>query len=178
MSESEKIALLAQLYEQYYKDACEYCLSKISHDNRLTSFVEDSVQEAFIKLMGKIDTLPPDITLSGWLCKAAWNKFRSRIRSGNKQERIIFENITEFYKDPLVVDNDIDEWVKTDAFWDKVDEICQSSSDIEEKVFNSYFVDDSSILETATDNNLSKNSVRSAIDRIRKRLRKKYKDDT
>jgi|GEM_PF-4707347 len=173
MSDNGRNSLFTKLYRAYYKDVCDYCLTKIRYNDQLAPYVEDCVQDAFVKLMEKIDILSPEVNLSGWLCKTAWYKLLTRIHSAGVQKRIILEHITELYTDPLSVDNEIDEWVKTDAFLEKIDKIYQSSSEIEEKVFNSYFVQNSSIMETATDNNLSKNSVRSAVERIRRRLQNK-----
>lgn len=175
MSENERNALIDQLYKDYYKDVCEHCLKMINYESRLTSFVEDCVQEAFVRLMDEIDMLSPDVNRAGWLCNKAWNLLRTHIRSTKKQKRILLKNAVKLYKDPMDVDNEIDEWVQTDAFHEKLKKICQTSSEIEKKVLNSFFVQDESIAETAEKNNLSKNSVRSAIERIRRRIRKNRK---
>lgn len=173
MSETQMNSLLEELYQEYYKVVYDHCLHMLGYNERLNHLIDDCVQEAFVTYMLSEKKLRNHPNPVGWLCKTAWNRMRNAIRMTSKDNRIVEELINDVKVNSGYIEPAFDLWSNIEAPSSKLTKIDQSLTEIERKVFDSYFLDDLSLDETAAENHISMNSVRSALDRIRKRAKKK-----
>ena len=175
MSESEKNRELKSLYEKYFKTVYRYCLSKINYQQCFVPLAEDCANEAFIRLMQEYEKYKDHPKKSLWLCEKAWNLMRSEIRSArNREEKLkkVYKAVPEW--NPTIAEHWFEEWFQKEEFDFAVKQICQTLTAIEKQVFDSYFIKRNSLAETAGENEISENSARAAIKRIRTKLKKKY----
>lgn len=172
MSEAQLTDLLEELYQKYYRVVYNHCLLMIRHQNRYVHLVDDCVQEAFVTLIHSYPKLTGHPNHVGWLCNAAWNRMRSAIRRTKKDDRKLEKLKHSLKADAAHTESAFDRWINKEESLFQLEKIYQTLTGIERKVYDSYFVDELSLNETAEENDISRNSVRSAIDRIRKRARR------
>lgn len=172
MSESQVNDILARLYEDYYRIVYNYCLMKINFQMRFSHVADDCVQDAFIEYMLSYTKLQEHPNPVGWLCETAWNRMRSAIRKSKREDLKLDEMGQHLDADTLQIESAFERWLNKEESVFQLEKIYHALTDIERKVFDSYFVDDLSMEKAAEENGISKNSVRSAVDRIRKRVRK------
>lgn len=176
MSEHEANRIMENLYENYYELIINFCMKNIGNESRFIPLIEESVHEAFFAFIENYAKLANHPNKAGWLYLKAWNLVRSGIRTTKNHEHIIMEIAFARLNDPKVLESAIDEWLQSDEFNSEIERIHKTLTDIEKPVFDSYFIEDKSMEETAKLNGLSNNSVRAAIERIRKRTRKNHKE--
>jgi len=177
MSENEESRVLDQLFEKHYSAVLKSCLSKVHYQSRFASFAEDAAQEAFLLLVKRYHKIKNHSDLKGWLCAVAWNKLRENIRTTWTHEQVIDNFGKETIGDGVeAFENEIDQWLQSEAFSSEISKIYLTLTEIEKPIFKDYFVEDNSMEETAVKSGLSINTVRSGIERIRKRFRKKDKN--
>jgi len=176
MSERERQLIVDKLFDEYHIAVKNHCLNKLDRTSPFISSVDDYVQRAFLTLYEQYDEVVNHPNLIGWLNNAAWNCFRDDLRANHNHERIIKDKGHLIPGAVVTVKMGIEAWLDNDTLECFIKQILLMLTVLEKTVFNSYFIEDYSMAETAEKNGLSLNAVRSAIDRIRKRIRKAGKE--
>lgn len=172
MSGTQMTDLLEELFQKYYKIIYNHCLSMIQYQDRFTHLIDDCVQEAFVAYMLSYSKLQGHPNHVGWLCSAAHNRLRSAMRTVKKDERKAKALASTLETDVPYAESAFERWISSEETLLQLEKIYTTLTCIERKVYDSYFSDDLSLSETAEINNISGNSVRSAVERIRKRAKK------
>ncbi len=171
MSAISRNEAVVDLFARYYKIVYHQCLVKLHFDSRFTHLVDDCIQEAFVIFLISYDKLCDHPNPAGWLCNTAWNRLRSEIRKTNRHLQKLSE-IAEMEKGaPSEMEAALERWADQDIALETVAAICSILTQKEQTIYQSYYVEDLSLAETARKNDLSPNAVRSAISRIKKRAK-------
>ncbi len=166
----ERNQLIEDSYNQYYQIIYHFCLSKINYQTQFACQIEDCIQDAFVMFAMSYETLASHPNPAGWLCHAAWNKLRTKIRNNNSRRKKL-EDEAALLAPSSEAQNAIERWLSQEENRHKLTALYALLTDTEQAVYQRYFVDDLSLADTTAKTGLSENSVRSAIERIRKRAR-------
>ena len=172
MSEAQMSSLLEELYQKYYRTVYNHCLIMIRYQKRFADLIDDCVQEAFITFILSYSKLAKHPNHVGWLCNAAWNRMRSVIRRVRKDDKKLKILVNSMKNDTNQIEWAFEQLHSKEESLFYLDKIYRTLTDIERTVFDDYFLNNLSLNETAKKSDISRNSVRSAVDRIRKRARK------
>ena len=162
---------VADLFNRYYKIVYNQCLVKMNFDNRFIHIVDDCIQETFVIFLISYDKLCDHPNPAGWLCNTAWNRLRSEIRKTTHRVKKLYEIAEMEQVNPSEVEAVLDRWANQNMAIETIAAIHSILTQKEQEIYQSYFVEDLSLAETARKNSISPNSVRSAIGRIRKRAK-------
>ena len=173
MQTDSRSDMLDALFAQYYGDVYRACNAYVNNNGRFRECVEESVQEAFVLAWIYYDDLRNHPSPIGWIVSAATNRLRSEVRNVRKRDKasIPVEKMSESKTDDFT-QAAIDRWLDREAASRNIEMIYAVLSPLEQRVCKSYFIDSLSMNETAAENQLSINSVRAAVERIRKRAKR------
>lgn len=168
-----RASALDELFLKYYDDVFRACNAYVRNNQRFRGCVEESVQEAFVLAWIHYEKLQNHPSPIGWIATAATNRLRSEVRKVRKRDKVStpFEEMDERNTDEFKQEA-IDRWLDQEAASNNITLIYAVLSPLEQRVCKSYFIDNLSISATAETNRISTNSVRSAIERIRKRAKR------
>ena len=163
-----------ELLEKYYSSVYKYCYYQIGYQERYASMIDDSVQDAFIKFAECYQSLDSSVNHLGWLRIAAWNRLRTMIRTEKDRAIKLRKVAIELAgPNPESIETDFDIWNNNESASYQIEKIYKTLTELEKKVFQHYFVEELDIDETAKSSKISRNAVRSAVERIRRRVRRK-----
>lgn len=169
--QNERNKLLEQLYKEHYDSVFRLCASITRNDRRLHPLIEDCVQEAFIKAIIHYDEFKDYNNPVGWICVVAINRLKSELRKeSNRQKTVFLLPLRECESTAFSHDN-VEQMIRQEAILQKLLDIYNMLTEHEKLVFEEYFINGKKMQKVADDTGLSINSVRSAINRIRKRAR-------
>ncbi len=163
--------LLDSLYRKYYDVVYHHCLPLVDYDCSYYPLVEDCIQDAFLQAVEDYEQYKDYQNPIGWIIRVAQNKVKSQYRDELRHNRAV----SSFYQiesaDTAFSIDSIDVFLARHETIKMIVDIYRTLPEHEKKVFIAYFFNDLSQKETCAVTNLSDNSVRAAIQRIRKRAR-------
>lgn len=163
--------LLEFLYRKYYDTVYRHCLPLVEYDPSYYPLIEDCVQDAFLQAVEDYDKYKDYKNPIGWIIRVAQNKVKSQYRDELRHSNAISPFIQTEGADVAFSVESVDTFFVREENIEMIANIYQSLSEQEKKVFIAYFLNDMSQKETSDATNLSQNSIRAAIGRIRKRAR-------
>ncbi len=171
MSEQER--LICELYNKYYALLKNYCISLFHYDPSLTALAEDCVQDAFYKAL----THPEDILKApnpcAWLVKCCKNNCYAVLRRKVLVRRLLGKPIPlEENTEIQDVTDSLIRWLCQYQAMEQLKELQASLTPLEKSVFDSYYLNNMSVAETAEYNGIAFYSVKGALDRIRSKAKK------
>jgi len=167
----EHDALVEGLYAQYYDAVYLRCLSIIQYNPRFYPLVEDCVQEAFLQVVEDDKKFKRCKNPVGWIVRVAQNKLKGKFRDEICHAKVISPLLFEQQEDMAFSIYSLDQELSRRDAVEAIARIYHQLSDMEKKVFIAYFLHDLDQKETAKETNLTENSVRAAVKRIRRRAR-------
>lgn len=168
---NERNEVLEQLYEEHYDSVFRLCASIVRNDRRLYPLIEDCVQDAFVKAINHYDEFKDYKNPVGWICVAATNHLKSELRKETNRRKTVFPLVLEECESTAFFRNDVEEMLNREVVVQKLSEIYEMLTEHEKVVFEEYFINGKQMQQVADDIGFSQNSVRSAVNRIRKRAR-------
>ncbi len=167
----ERNTRLEFLYRKYYDVVYRHCLPLVDYDCSYYPLVEDCVQDAFLQAVEDYEEYKDYQNPIGWIIHVAQNKVKSQYRDELRHNNAISSfHQTESVDTAFSIESVDTSFIRQESI-EMITNIYQSLSEQEKKVFIAYFLNDMSQKETSVATNLSQNSVRAAIGRIRKRAR-------
>ena len=159
------------LYDKYYDSIFERCFYYVNRKPIYFELVEDCVQDAFVKAIEHYDEFKDYRNPAGWIANAAYNNLRSNLKKLRRRARVT-SSLSSFNVEAVTFSiNSLDTEIERRETIEMIVKIFDMLTEHEKTVFFPYFVDNLSIKSTADETGLSENSVRAAVNRIRKRAR-------
>ena len=173
----EQAAFLESIAEQYEKMLFRYCAKCVSYNPKIMPFVPDLIQEVYLKASINVNVLMNHTNIPGWLKKSCHFSILNFLRNQRNGREILYPTTEKLqlllYRDRIAINYD-----EVSVTLEEVIAAAETIlSDEEQAIFNDYFLDDLSTSETAQLNNMTRDTVRGKISRIRKKL-KAYFDIT
>lgn len=169
--DTEESILLADLFDKNYDTIVKQCLQMINYSSTYYDMVEDCVQYAFQQAMIRIDEVAKYENPAGWLSVTARLRLKSEMRLIRKHNKILSEKVYNNGEVNEQLTSQIDQWCRANEASEKLERILAILSDLEQTVYQTYFVDGYSIDETAELLHMDRTGIRGAIDRIRHKAR-------
>lgn len=107
----------------------------------------------------------------GWICITATNRLKSELRKENRRRKTVFPLTGDECESTAFFRNDIEEMLHKEDITQKLSVIYEMLTEHEKAVFEEYFIEGKQMQKVSEDTGFSMNSVRSAVNRIRKRAR-------
>lgn len=165
-------AHLDRLYQEHYKTIFRYCAAYVKNAPQYQQLIEDCVQDAFVKAVIHYDEFKNYKNPAGWIAITDRNQLRDALQKKSNQTRLVASYTDITNEETAFSHTPIDNAIKREEIILCLSNIYSDLTDIEKTVFREYFIEDKSMHATAESSGLSLNSVRSGINRIRKRARK------
>lgn len=173
MTDPEYAAVLETLYTQYYDDLVLHCLSVVHYAPEMRAYVEECVQDTFLKAVARYARLKNHPDLRGWLFVTCYNHMRNTRHIFYNREK---KHAYSIDANPSMEIADLaDAFLKMDdedTYSDRMECIYTLLTETEKQVFDDYFIHHSSFEDIAKHTGRSKRAVESVLYRIRKRLGK------
>lgn len=164
--------VLEQLYAEHYDSVFRLCASIVRNDPKRYPLIEDCVQDAFIKAINHYDEFKDYKNPIGWICVAATNLLKSELRKeANRQKTVLPLSFEECENTVFSHHNHVEDMLDREDTIQKISSIYEMLTKHEKAIFEEYFINGKQMQKVAEDTGFSLNSVRSAVNRIRKRAR-------
>lgn len=162
MNEQRNI-FIESIYTSYYDLLKRKCYHYIHYNSALMPDVEDCIQNTFMLALSKFDQTSTHSNIAGWLVLTCINQLKNTIK---KKRHIV---LVESHSSPSAQDTSdlIELWANRHT----LDSIYKLLTKNEKAVYDSYFISDLSISETAHKNNKNEGAVKSIVFRIRAKAR-------
>lgn len=171
MSEQERI--ICELYNKYYALLKNYCISIFHYNPSLTTLAEDCVQDAFYKALIHIEDIMKTPNPYAWLAKCCKNNCYAILRKKVLVRRLLGKSIPiEESTDIPDVSDSLFRWLCQYQALEQLQELRTCLTSLEDTVFDTYYLNNMSVTETAEQNGIAFYSVKGALDRIRSKARK------
>lgn len=168
---SRRNELLEELYVKYYDSALRMCFAMVEYDHCRYPLVEDCVQDAFFKAITHYDEFKNYKNPMGWICIAAANCLKSELRKENRRRKTVVPLAFDECESTAFFRNDIEDMLHEEDVIQKLSAIYEMLTEHEKVIFEEYFINGKQMQKVSEDTGFSLNSVRSAVNRIRKRAR-------
>lgn len=168
---NERNELLEQLYKEHYDSVFRLCASLTRNNRSLYPLIEDCIQDAFVKAIKHYEDFKDYTNPMGWICVTATNRLKSELRKETHRRKTVFSLAPEKCESTAFSHDDAEEILNKEEVIQQLLNIYDMLTEHEKVVFNEYFINEKKMQNVADDTGLSMNSVRSAVNRIRKRAR-------
>lgn len=169
--QKERNEVLEQLYTEHYHSVFRLCASIVRYDPQLYPLIEDCVQEAFLKAIKHYDAFRNYKNPMGWISIAATNRLKSELRKETNRRKTVFPLAFDECESAAFSHNNVEEMLAKEDTIQKLSNIYQMLTEREKIIFNEYFIKGKRMQEVIETTGFSHNSIRSAINRIRKRAK-------
>ena len=170
----DQAVFLEQIAENYEDMLLRYCAKCMNYNPMLLQFVPDLVQEVYLKAILCVGELMCHNNVPGWLKKSCHFSLLNMLRNQKNSPEVFYptiEKLQYLLRPEQIMINGDESSVTLEEVIRIVDTIL---SEEELAIFKDYFLDNQSTIETAQLNNLSYDTVRGKISRIRKKLKKHF----
>lgn len=167
----EQAEFLEKIAEQYGDMLHRYCAKCVNFNPKLMPFIPDLVQEVYLKAAMNVDALMHHSNIPGWLKKSCHFSLLNMLRNQRNGREVLYPTIEKLQV--LLHQSFIS--IQEDSSSITLGEVLAAAESVltqeEQAIFNDYFLDDLSTLETARQNHMTYDAVRGKISRIRKKLK-------
>lgn len=156
----------------YRNDLMRHCIRMVHYDSRYAPFIEDWVQDAFVKAYVHYNKFIGCNNPMGWLTKCCNNKILSELRTRkNNVARVgpgvSFENSGEVPDSIDYILNLINAMQSKDVLHRLYANLTQN----ERQVYEDHYLHGYTMAQTANNQNLSLSAVKNAVERIRRKAK-------
>lgn len=168
----EKNTYLAEQYNLYRDDLIRHCIRMVNYDSRYAPFIEDWVQEAFVKAFVHYHKFIECNNPMGWLTKCCNNKILTVLRTRKNNvarvgSMVSFENSAEIPDSVDYILNLINKMQSSDA----LNKLYANLTQNERRIYEDHYLHGYTMVQTANNNNLSLSAVKNTVGRIRKKAK-------
>ena len=167
----EQAAFLETIANQYEKMLFRYCAKCVSYNPKIMPFVPDLIQEVYLKASVNVNILMNHTNIPGWLKKSCHFSLLNMLRNQRNGREVLYPTIEKLQ---LLLHQGRSA-INYDEASTTLEGVIAAAETIlseeEQAIFNDYFLDDLSTLETARQNHMTYDAVRGKISRIRKKLK-------
>ena len=171
---------IEKLYRQFSPKLYAMCWRDVGYNPEFKDLIEDCVQETFLTLTGRLETLYDHPSIEGWLVVTC----RHRLLREISKRKIIRNHciIRELDDIPNPSQSDIEQWIDDDAVLGNKERILALLNDKQKVVFLDYVDGCHTVREMASETGMSESAIRAVMTRIRKKIKKSgilfHKKDT
>ncbi len=166
-------SFIVQLYNDYSEELHRYCAMQFHFSATYMSYVDDIVQEVFIKAYKDQMELVNHPNQMGWLCITCRNMCISIIRRERRRQEIVGRMVPmddcHEYAQRL---DDIMRWLERQEDQEVLLALKQTLTPVEVRVYESYYERGNSDRETADALGMTLVAVRGVLQRIRNKAKK------
>lgn len=175
MIDPERNKIMEMLYAEHYDELVLKCLAVIHYAPEMRTFVEECVQDTFLKAIAEYDDLQSHPDISRWLFLTCYNHMRN-IRHvyyhRSKKHKFSFDAYPGIeIADPIDAFRKFDEG---EEYADCLKRIYTLLFEKEKSVFDDYFIHHESLDNISKHTGKTKSAVKSMIYRIRRRLERNF----
>lgn len=167
----EETEFLAEIAAKYYDMLEKYCGRCVSYNPKYMSMIPDLIQETFLKAVENASVLRQHENIPGWLKKSCHFSLLNTLRSIRMSREVLYPAIDKLRQLELAHGENENVWNDKITLKEVLTAVQSVLSEDEQIIFNDYFLDNLSTAETARRNNLTYDTVRGRISRIRKKLK-------
>lgn len=159
-----------QLYENYLVELQRFCALQFRHSPTYMPIVDDVVQDVFLKALKHETLLRQHPNPYGWLALTCRNAVKSIVRRDIRRREILGKPVAvEEYEDIAQQQDDIVRWMDKMQHEDTIRHLRERLTPLEHQVYEAYFEQDLSASDTADRLQVTVESVRGAVQRIRRK---------
>lgn len=174
---SYRNAFIDDLYCKNYVILKGFAIQHFKNDSRFAPYIEDCIQETFMKATANYEKLLTHESPTAWLLHVCYNELCSFPRKYARYRKH-FAGMAQIDVESAASDSDdLDRWIRQNDAIESIEMLYQALTPIEKNVFNDYYVDEKSMKETAFKHKTTENAVHSAAKRIRKKAKRLIKKD-
>lgn len=154
-----------------YHDVLVYlCMRYFMYQSQFIPFVDDCIQEVFLRALRKADKLVAHPNPYGWLANACKKQCKSIMRKKAIRRNIVGEAVPydEQINLPSLQD-DITRWINKEDTSQLLHAVFDKLTPSEQIVYSEYFEKEKTAPEIASEQGTSVTAIRGAIQRIRKK---------
>ena len=170
----EQIEFINGLPEKYGDMLTKYAYRFFGYQSHLFPTAEDAVQETFIKAVKDIETLMGHENPAGWLIQS----LRYTLLHTSRHLKSTKEDLTADMTDPSVSKriaiDAVDRWEQKYNLSEVIETADKILTSEEQATFKDHFLMGYTIQETAAMEKTTSDTIRSRINRIRKKLKKYF----
>lgn len=163
----EREAFIEQLYLQYHDNMVWRCLYYTGYRPEYAAIAEDCVQEAFLRVLKRYETIKTYENPGGYLWTCCLNELKSQLR---KQGRTLPLDVPDGRELPDPLDC-IARWEEQTQHREQLEAVHAVLTERERRVCAIYFGEEASMQETARQTGHSVSAVKAMLFRIRRRVR-------
>lgn len=167
----EETEFLAEIAAKYYDMLEKYCSRCVSYNPKYMSMIPDLIQETFLKAVENASALQQHENIPGWLKKSCHFSLLNTLRSIRMSREVLYPAIDKLRQLELAHGENENVWNDKITLKEVLTAVQSVLTEDEQIIFNDYFLDNLSTAETARRNNLTYDTVRGRISRIRKKLK-------
>ena len=167
----EETRFLSDIAERYYDMLEKYCCRCVSYNPKYLPMIPDLIQETFLKAAENAQVLRQHENIPGWLKKSCHFSLLNTLRSIRMSREVLYPAIDKLRQLELAHGENENVWSDKITLQEVLTAVQTVLTEDEQIIFNDYFLDNLSTAETAQRNNLSYDTVRGRISRIRKKLK-------
>lgn len=168
-----KEKFLEDLYSQHQQFLRSYCRRKVGGDQYLYEIIEESIQDTFFQAYKSYNEIKHYNNIRSWLIRTCNNRLLPKVKKARSRQSGIAYSLdqphtltsAEAYAPIDLTDNHLDAQLL-------LDKLQNNLSLHETLVYQYHFIQGYSIIQTAEILNVSQESIKAAIVRIRKKLAK------
>lgn len=161
---------LEMLYNQYHKRLFSFCAWNLKKRPDLLHYADDYVQETFLDAIKHKTELMGSDNVAGWLYRNCKKRCDAAIKRYDRRRKILRYPVPiETVPDLPDVSDAVIQWFCITETEETIQMLRERLTTLEYKVFNAYFLERLSLRATAARCDASVDSVRGAIQRIRKK---------
>ncbi len=151
------------------------CRRKTGYDPAYNDLIDETLQEVFLLAYDQYETLVHHPNVLGWLMQSC----NHRLLPYAKQQRFRKKHHSFSLDAPNapilpMAENPIEHFLEEESAKEKIDTIFRLLTDKEKVVFDAFFINQQSIAHIAQTHQVSQESIKALIYRIRKKAKKNF----
>ena len=165
---------LEQIYNRYYRILRAYCYRKVSKDQECFDLIEECIQDTFFKAYLEYSKICAYDNIQAWLMRTCMNSLLPRVKSMRSRRIHLAYSLDDYCKlPPLLISDQMESVANNLDAQSEIKALGHTLTEFERQVFTDRFIYGLTLAETAKNRNVSVESVKAAIIRIRKKAKRK-----
>lgn len=164
--------LFEHFYKKYHSVVFHHLMAQIGYKTEFIPLIEECVQDTFVKMIVRYDSIRDKNKISKWLCTVAHNALISELRKQKNYTDVLSRLGKAAGAAQDAYENAQERFLSLDEHRYKIQKLKDTLTPLEQDIYDNYFVQENSLAETSEKTGKSLNSTRSALHRMRKRYKK------
>lgn len=177
VEDERKHEFIEALYREHYGDLKRFSYHYVHSDAKFIPFIEDCIQETFVKATINYRKLITHNNVIGWLVKTCRNELSMCMRKYLRYHKHFGNNVEIDVESAEALNDDLDRWIRRHDAEGELRCIYMALTPLEQRVFEDFYTNDLSLKETADKQGMTENAVHCSAKRIRHKARQIAKSD-